>query len=319
MARLKVKVARLTLHGSGNLSVHLERLDGQVLPVFEAGAHIDVFLPGDITRQYSIASPPSQRGRYELCVKNETASRGGSRFVHDELSLGDELDISEPRNLFSLKPAEHYVLIAAGIGITPLLSMAADLQEKNSSFSLHYYTKNAAQTAFLEYLQTAFSSDRINLRHSDDGNSPRNCLPDDLEQPMPETLLYLCGPQPFMTHMTEQAMRRGWGSHQMHREAFSTNGFAPQEEDQPFEVQLVSSGDVFQVEVGESIAQVLCNAGLDVPLSCEQGICGACLTGVLQGTPCHRDSVLSESEKAMNNQITLCCSRSLSERLVLDL
>lgn len=317
MSRLTVKVAELTAQGSGNLGIRLVPLPGEALPAFAAGAHIDVFLPGDMIRQYSIASAPSQRDHFELCVKKEPDSRGGSRFVHERLAVGDELSISAPRNLFAIEPADRYLLIAAGIGITPLMSMAAALKEQQHSFALHYYTRTRGEAAYAERLETQLATGQVQLHHSDQGRSPRQHVPDDLMRPNPGTQLYLCGPEAFMRHMTERALSLGWLPAQIHQEAFAPVAATPAGD--AFEVQVNSTGQVVAVHAEQSIAQALMAAGVEVAVSCEQGFCGACLTPVLQGTPCHRDSVLSDGEKAMNDQMALCCSRSRSGRLVLGI
>lgn len=320
MNRLNVKVTQLTPQGLGNLGIRLESLHGEALPTFSAGSHVDVFIPGGLVRQYSIASAPSRLDHYELCVKKDSASRGGSRFLHESLVVGDTLEISLPRNLFALQPARHHVLVAAGIGITPLLSMAEALSEQGLSFSLHYYSRTPAEAAYTERLQALGGL----LHHSDQGRSPRHHLPEDFQHPDARTRLYLCGPDAFMQHMTERAIGLGWEAAQIHREAFSARPFANEPgtdgaADGAFDVQLRSSGQIVPVAADQSIAQALQAARIEIPLSCEQGFCGACLTGVLEGTPCHRDSVLSDEEKSLNQQIALCCSRSVSQRLVLDL
>lgn len=318
MNRLTVTVAALAAEGAGNLAIRLEPLPGQALPAFAAGAHIDVFLPGALTRQYSIASAPSRLDHYELCVKREPESRGGSRFIHQALAVGAQLHISSPRNLFALQPADHHVLVAAGIGITPLLSMASALKEQQQSFSLHYYTRTRTEAAYAERLETQFGAERVHLQHSDQGRSPRRHLPDDLLQPGPNAHLYLCGPEAFMRHMTERAQELGWPTTHIHQEAFAPMAAQTAVGD-AFEVQVNSTGQVVQVPTELSIAQALMAAGVEVAVSCEQGFCGACLTRVVTGTPCHRDSVLSDGEKALNDQMALCCSRSRSGRLVLGI
>jgi len=316
MSRLKVKVQQRSEQGTANVGIRLVAVDGALLPDFEAGAHVDIFLPGGLVRQYSIASSPAQPDHYQLCIKLEPASRGGSEFIHRQLREGDELEISAPRNLFALQEGQHHVLIAAGIGITPLLSMAEALHCRGRSFALHYYTRTAADVAFGERLRGHFAGAAVHFHHSSDGRSPREYLPAELAVPQPGTQLYLCGPSAFMSHLVERATAMGWAPEVIHREAF---GATPLTEGEAFEVQLNSTGAVYNVPASHSIAQVLMEAGVEVPLSCEQGICGACVTGVLEGQPLHLDSVLSDGEQAGNRLMTVCCSRSRSARLVLDL
>ena len=319
MTRLRVKVAQRSAQGNANLALRLEPLAGEQLPTFTAGAHVDVFLPGGLIRQYSIASAPHQADHYELCIKLQAQSRGGSRFIHRQLAEGDELQISWPRNLFALQAAEHHILMAAGIGITPLLSMAQALFSKNTSFALHYYTRTRDDAAFYQRLTEEFPGADIHLHHSDEGCSPREHVPDDIRSVRPGAQLYLCGPLAFMQRAQEQASQFGWAATDIHQEAFAAAPTTVMADDDVFEVQVNSTGAVFAVPPTQSIAQVLMAAGVDVPLSCEQGICGACLTGVIAGQPRHLDMVLSEEEQAQGTQMALCCSRSRSPRLVLDM
>lgn len=318
MSRLKVKVQQRSEQGTANVGIRLVALDGALLPSFEAGAHVDIFLPGGLVRQYSIASSPTQPDHYQLCIKLEPCSRGGSSFIHSQLQEGDELEISTPRNLFALREGRRHVLIAAGIGITPLLSMAEALHSRGEAFALHYYTRHAADVAFGERLRGHLTG-AVHFHHSSEGRSPRDHLPEELAAPQAGTQLYLCGPSAFMSDLQQRATALGWAPEVIHKEAFSAGELPALTEGEAFEVQLGSTGAVYNVAPAQSIAQALMEAGVEVPLSCEQGICGACVTGVLDGQPLHLDSVLSAAEQAGNRVMTLCCSRSRSARLVLDL
>ncbi|MEA5126226.1 PDR/VanB family oxidoreductase [Xanthomonas floridensis] len=319
MSLHEVRVADVVDQGHRQRAIRLEPV-GAELPAFEAGAHVDLHLPDGLIRQYSIASAPHVRDHYVLCVKLADASRGGSRHLCEQLSPGDRLQISSPRNLFPLHPGERHVLLAAGIGITPLLSMAEALEARGELFVLHYYARRHADVAFVQRLQQGFTHGQVHVHLSDGGQSPRVHVPEALVQAGVHDQLYLCGPAAFMDHFTQLARTQGWADAQLHREHFAAadTGLA-HDADSPFEVELATSGRVLQVPADCSIASALLDAGIEVPLSCEQGMCGACLTGVIAGVPDHRDSVLSEAERASNTQITLCCSRSRSPRLVLDL
>ena len=315
MALLEVLVADATEQGAGNRALRLEPLTG-TLPPFQAGAHVDVHLPGGLVRQYSIASAPAARDHYLLCVKREADSRGGSRHIHEQLGPGHRLWISTPRNLFELQAEGPHLLLAAGIGITPLLSMARALDAQGQPFVLHYYVHDRARAAFAGELQAGFAHGRVELHASTEGTSARRHVPAELDTPRGH--LYLCGPAAFMDRFATLAAAHGWDSGQVHREHFAGVA-ATLADDEAFEVELASTGLVVEVAADTTIAQALEAAGFPLPVSCEQGICGACVTGVRAGIPDHRDCVLSEQEHAANTCITPCCSRSRSPRLVLEL
>ncbi|TBU96870.1 xanthine hydroxylase reductase [Stutzerimonas kirkiae] len=312
-----VTITETRPEGLGNQALRLEPTGGELQP-FEAGAHVDVHLPNGLVRQYSIASAPHRRDHYLLCVKHEAQSRGGSQYVCEALQVGTELRISAPRNLFPLHAGETQVLVGAGIGLTPLLAMAESLECDGRPFVLHHYSRAREQVPFLERLLRGFSHGRVYLHHSRDGASPRQHIPREISAPPPGGQLYLCGPEAFMQRFGELALEHGWAAASVHREAFGgTLAEPPAEGDEAFEVLLASSGRLIRVEADRSIAAALLEAGVDVPLSCEMGICGACTVEVLEGTPEHRDSVLSEQERT--GHMTLCCSRSRSARLTLNL
>ena len=247
----------------------------------------------------------------------DPASRGGSEAVHT-LTEGAELQISEPRNLFPLvHEAKRSLLFAGGIGITPILCMAERLAHMGADFELHYCARSSDRAAFVDRLHQAPFSNRVHL-HFDDGKGgdPLDAAAV-LAAPEQGTHLYVCGPGGFMEHILGTAKAQGWAEANLHREYFSAAP-AAQADDGSFEVQLSSSGQVLQVPADQSVAQVLEAAGVIVPLSCEQGICGTCLTRVLEGEPDHRDLFMTEEEQAANDQFTPCCSRAKSARLVLD-
>jgi vanillate O-demethylase ferredoxin subunit len=321
MTTIPVVVDALMAQGRGSLAVRLVAQDEQALPAFEAGAHIDLHLGRGLIRQYSIASPPHERAHYLLCVKKESASRGGSAHVHERLRVGDALQISLPRNLFALQPAEHQVLLAGGIGITPLLSMAEALDQSMTSFELHYYVQSRRDAAFAKRLASGFAHGRVHLHCSVDGDSCRKGLPAGVQVPAKGTRLYLCGPEGFMQHVVDAALAAGWDQDKIHREAFAApSAVAPVAGAAAFQVELASSRRVFDIPADRSIASILVDAGVNVPLSCEMGICGACLTPVIDGVVDHRDSVQSDAERAAPlQQIALCCSRSHSAMITIDL
>ncbi|WP_241609569.1 PDR/VanB family oxidoreductase [Rosenbergiella australiborealis] len=322
MEQLSVIVESLCLQGTGNLAVSLQRpTPGEPLPEWQAGAHIDVHLAPGLIRQYSLTGSDEDRHRYHICVALDAASRGGSRYIHQQLRPGDRLTISPPRNLFALQPAKRVVLIAAGIGITPLYAMALQLEKQGIAFTLHYYCRRAEQAAYRQALSGDWHYGRCHLWYSDKGNSPRQHIAADVTEPQDDTLIYLCGPEGFMQHQQAVALAYGWPAQAIYTEAFKPAALTEQSGDKgSFMITLASTGQQWPVAPSQTIAEVLIEQGVSVPLSCEMGMCGACLTGVTAGVVDHRDTVQSEEEKtAARQQIALCCSRSHSDVLVLDL
>lgn len=322
MEQLSVIVESLCLQGTGNLAVSfVPDSPNTLLPAWQAGAHIDVHLAPGLIRQYSLTGSSNDRRRYEICVAHDAASRGGSRYVHQQLRPGDRVTLSTPRNLFALQPAKRVLLIAAGIGITPLYAMALTLEQQGVAFTLHYYCRHAPQAAYQSVLAAPWQHGQCHLWLSEEGNSPRQHLAPELMEPESDTLIYLCGPEAFMQHQREAALAKGWSAEAIYTEAFKPTVTTRESgDDETFIITLASTGQQWPVSAEQSIAQVLLEQGVSVPLSCEMGMCGACLTNVISGEVDHRDTVQSEQEKGgSQQQIALCCSRSRSEVLVLDL
>ncbi|MBV7485460.1 PDR/VanB family oxidoreductase [Bordetella sp. BOR01] len=292
---------------------------GADLPAFTAGAHIDVHV-GGVVRQYSLCNPPSDRHRYRIAVLREPQSRGGSRALHDTVAEGDMLRISAPRNHFPLAPqAGHSLLLAGGIGITPLLSMMAYLAGRRDSYTLHYCTRSLARTAFRPWLQAPGQRGSV-VFHCDEDPAQRLDLERILDTAPADTHLYACGPGGFMAHVLETARSRDWPIDRLHYEYFSASpAAAATSADRPFQIRIASTGAQYDVGAEESALEALVRHGVDIPMSCGQGICGTCLTGVLAGQPEHRDQCLTPDEQARNDRFTPCCSRALSPLLVLDL
>jgi len=300
-------------------SFELAAADGQPLPPCEPGAHIDVHLEGGLVRQYSLCPPPGAAGRYLIGVLREPASRGGSVAMHG-LQAGQRLRISAPRNQFPLVAgARRSLLFAGGIGITPLLAMAEHLAGQGADFALHYSTRSAQRTAFAERLRSGPVGGRAQLHHDDGPAAQRLDLDGALGLVQVGTHVYVCGPAGFMEWVLSGARARGWPEAQLHKEYFAAPAAPAGAADGAFEVLLARRGTVFTVPAGRSVIEVLASHGVEVPVSCEQGICGTCLTPVIDGTPDHRDVYLTDAEHARNDCFTPCCSRALSARLVLDL
>jgi len=290
--------------------------DGAPLPAFTAGAHIDVALPNGAIRQYSLCNDPAERGSYALGILLEPEGRGGSRCAHESLVVGSHVRVGRPRNLFALVPARHSILLAGGIGITPMLAMAAQLTREDRSFELHYCGRSASRMAFRDRMAASAYSGRVHL-HADDG-APEQRFDAASMLPAPDagTHAYVCGPRGFMDHVIATLVAKGWAEENVHFECFSAplNDAATAGE---FEVQVGAGGPVIPVPADQSVAEALTRAGIEIPLSCEQGICGTCAIRVLDGEPDHRDMFFTEAEKAANDRFTPCCSRSHSPRLVI--
>ncbi len=291
----------------------LASLEGKPLPAYEPGAHIDVHLPNGIIRQYSLLEPEPQPHRYTIGVKRDPASRGGSRYVHDELRVGKTLKISAPRNNFPLvEDASEIILFAGGIGITPIWCMVQRLEQLGRSWKLFYACRSRSDMAFLHALESMASSEF----HFDDEAGGKFLDVTGIVAAAPKDAhLYCCGPTPMLKAF--EAATADWPRDHIHIEYFTpkrapakTGGFV---------VELARSGREFVIPEGKSILQVLLDAGVDVDYSCELGICGACEQRVISGTPEHRDAILTEEEQASNTKVMICCAGCKSERLVLDL
>ncbi|MCE0491064.1 PDR/VanB family oxidoreductase [Pantoea sp. Mb-10] len=307
--------------GRHNLSVRLVAENFAPLPVWQPGAHIDVHLRAGLVRQYSLTGSNRDQQAYHICIARDAQSRGGSRYVHDTLRPGQRLKISPPRNLFPLVSAESVTLLAAGIGITPLYAMADALDAAGTPFVLHYFVKQRGDEAFLPELSRYMAQGQCKIWYSSEGNSPRSALPAAVLSHEPDRHLYVCGPAGFMQQVTQQALTYNWPAEAIHTEAFKPVQAAPiLGEEGAFTVTLARSGRQCTVPAGQTIARVLQDNGIAVTLSCEMGMCGACLTRVTAGEIDHRDTVQSAAEKSGAEQhIALCCSRSKTPELVLDL
>jgi vanillate O-demethylase ferredoxin subunit len=318
MTQIAVKVRRRAQEALDIVSLELVRPDGSALPGFSAGSHIDVQLPGGLTRQYSLCNDAAEQHRYRIAVLRDPATRGGSAAVHDAVREGDTLLISEPRNHFPLVHAQRTLLFAGGIGVTPLLCMAQRLAAIGADFTLHYCTRSRDRTAFADEIATSAWRDRAQF-HFDDGEAAQKLqLEQVLAQPQAGMHLYVCGPTGFISWVVDTAQRLGWPKDQVHLEYFAA---APQDTggDRAFQVQIASSGAVYKVPAGQTVVHALQAHGIEILTSCEQGVCGTCITRVLRGECDHRDLYFTDEEKARHDQFTPCCSRAKSELLVLDL
>ncbi|SIT46494.1 Vanillate O-demethylase oxidoreductase [Paraburkholderia ribeironis] len=316
---LTVRVARRRIEAEDVVSFEFASLDGRELPAFDAGAHIDVHVPGGLVRQYSLCNSPADRLRYQIAVLRDGQSRGGSAGMHEALREGDEIRISAPRNQFPLAHGHvKHLLLAGGIGLTPLLCMAEHLCWAGAAFEMHYCARSRTRAAFLERIASSPWAGQVQY-HFDDGDAAQRLdLHALLAQPQPDAHLYVCGPQGFMNAVLDTARSLGWPECQLHYEFFAAAQLDTGD-DAAFEVRLARSGRIVSIPAQRTVTQALADAGVDVPVSCEQGICGTCVTRVIDGEPDHRDLYLSPEEQARNDQFLPCCSRAKSSMLVLDL
>lgn len=291
---------------------------GKPLPAFRAGAHVDVQLPGGLVRQYSLCGDPRDRRTYRVAVLKDPDSRGGSIAVHDALLEGEPVVISTPRNHFPLDASAQYsVLVGGGIGITPMIAMAWELFAAGQNFELHYCARSRTQAALLTDLATVPWTTKVRLYF--DAEDTKLMPQAVLAAAPPCSHLYVCGPSSFMDWVIGVARDAGLASHQVHREYFAAPVHEGTVPDCGFEVVAQASGKSVRVEPGETILEALLGIGIKVQVSCEEGVCGTCMCTVLEGEPDHRDAYMTDEEKQANDQILVCCSRSRSDRLVLDI
>ena len=310
-------MTRVTRATPDVLALELARTDGQPLPPYEAGAHVDVEIEPGLVRQYSLCGDPGDPSRFRIAILRERISRGGSAAIHERLAAGRTLRIGRPRNLFPLhEAASRTHLFAAGIGITPLLAMAYRLHRAGRDFDLHYAARSEETAAFLDELRAGPFSSRVRLHFSNGTPPDRIRLDRDLGPGQAGEHLFVCGPPGFIRFATEGARDLGWADEQIHVERF---GADPITAGAPFTVVAQGSGKSVLVRADQTIIQALAENGIAAATSCMTGVCGTCLTPVIEGLPDHRDLVQTEEEKASNSMIAICCSRSSSARLVLDL
>ena len=316
---LHVKVAMRRELAEGIASYELAPADDVVLPDFKAGAHIDVHIPGGLIRQYSLYELPGEHRRYRISVLRDPQSRGGSVQLLDKVREGDEIAISAPRNHFGLHTGpDRSLLFAGGIGITPILCMAQQLAQEGRPFELHYCGRTMTRMAFVDELRGSSYANQVQIHVDDDPTTQQLDARAAIGAPAADKHLYVCGPTGFMDHVLGTARALGWDEAHLHREYFAA---APVDHaaDGPFELELRKTGRVIRVAADQSAAEALLDAGVPLSLSCEQGVCGTCITRVLEGAPDHRDMYLNEAERARNDCFMPCCSRACTPRLLLDL
>ena len=284
------------------------------LPEFSAGAHITIRVPNGLLRKYSLCNDPAERDRYRVAVKREANGRGGSAELVDRVKAGDELMVAPPVNDFGLpQRAQDFLFIAGGIGITPMMAMIKQVQAQGKRFRLFYCTRSAETTAFVEELSKPEYAGLVTIHHDQGDPSCSLDLKPILAERKNREHLYCCGPRPLMEavrHFTDH-----WSSTAVHFEAFS-EAETHKPDDKPFKVRLAKSGKVIEVPVSKTILEVLREAGLEVPSSCETGTCGTCRTKLLAGEADHRDLVLADHER--KDQIMICVSRARTDEITID-
>jgi ferredoxin-NADP reductase len=311
-ATLRTRLTAIRYAAEGIHLYEFSALDGAALPPFTAGAHVDLHLPNGLVRQYSLCNAPQETHRYVVGIKRDPASRGGSSYVHEQLKVGAVLQLGVPRNHFALhEEAAHSVLIAGGIGVTPIACMAQRLHATGASFEVHYSVRRREEAAFLDVIPSGRLHLHVDAEH---GNAPLPLAAIVARAPA-GAHLYCCGPTPMLDAFEAAAAGRPGGH--VHLERFSAA--APVAAEGGFTVQLARAGRSVFVAKGCTILDTLRQEGVDVQASCEQGICGSCETRVLSGRPDHRDSLLSEDERKSNQVMMVCCSGSKDPVLVLDL
>lgn len=314
---IEVQLKAIVLEADGIASFEFRHPRGEDLPAFAGGAHIDVHIQPGLVRQYSLCNDPRERHRYVVAVQREMTGRGGSRALHDNARVGQLLTISTPRNFFSLSgSARRHLLIAGGIGITPMMAMVSELEARGADYHLHYCTRSPERTAFLERLEPLVRAGKVELHF--DGHDP-SCginFTETLKHCEPGTHLYYCGPRGFME--AAAAACTHWPADAIHVEHFSAPVERPgKDANRPFKIRLVRSKLELMVPADKTIVDVLREHDVFIETSCEEGYCGTCLTRCVDGEPEHRDTVLTEEDR--KEFVLVCCARSKTPELVLDL
>jgi len=322
-APLNLRVAAIREDGRDIRVFELAADDARRLPAWTPGAHVKLSLPGGLERCYSLCNTPGEDSFYRIAVKREAVSRGGSAWLHEQAGVGTQLIVGAPVNAFPLHDSEHSVaLFAAGIGITPIYAMAADLLHRGRAAQLHYFARSVEHAAFLSPLSEPAMAGHCRFSFGLNADEVGVVIAARLTLLPRTTPLYICGPAPFIAQVRDQAAQLGWRDADVHFELFAATtpaSGAPATQEHVFELVLQRSGVRCMVPPGQSIVAAAATAGVAIGTSCGEGFCGSCQTVVLEGIPDHRDSVLTEKECAANRCLMPCVSRCRSERLVLDI
>lgn len=316
-ASQQLRVQRIEWEAEGIFSLALAWPDGADLPAYAPGAHIDLALPNGITRSYSLCGDPADRKCYVVAVGLDAASRGGSAYIHAQLRVGQMLTVSGPRNHFPLvQDAPMVVLIAGGIGITPLFCMARQLSQQGRPYAMHYAARNPQRMAFLPGLKALQGA--VHAHFDDTAGGPLDVAAI-FARYAKGTHFYCCGPLPMLAAFETAASAAGVAEDCVHVEYFTAKPQDKAGAESSFTVVLGRSGGEFTIPADKSILDVLTAGGIKIESSCQDGICGTCEVKVLEGMPDHRDSVLTKAEQAAGKSMMVCVSRCQGARLVLDL
>ena len=319
MALIKVKVKKVTQEADGVRSFILAKKGLFKLPPYSPGAHIDVHCGEGVIRQYSLCGLPNDRRHFQIAVRQVDRSRGGSDLMHMEVKEGDWLEIGSPRSNFPLDEGSPYsILIAGGIGITPIIAMADRLHVLGRSFVLHYFTRAADHTAFRDRLARGEYADKVVFHEGLDVALTGSALRVALANTTEGSQVYICGPGPFMD--TAQALAlENLPTEAVNLERFSANPELTDTPTRAFQVRLSRTGITLDVGTEETILDVLELNGVLAPFCCEQGVCGTCVTAIVEGEADHRDSFLSPKQRNSGKLMCICVSRAKGSRVVLDL
>lgn len=311
---LDAVLERKDIAAEGVVRLTLRYPDGELMPAWEPGAHIDLVLRPGLVRQYSLCGDPADRSILQVAVLREEGGRGGSRYVHEQLRDGERLRIRGPRNHFELVDAENYLFIAGGIGITPIVPMVAEAHDRGADWRLVYGGRTRASMAFVDELCARYG-EQVGVRPQDEtGLLDLDSL---LADPQPRTVVYCCGPESLLAAVEQRCAR--WPAGSLYVERFAPSTGANERPRGAFDVELAQSGRTVHVPEDQSILEVVEEAGVPVLSSCQQGTCGTCETAVLGGIVDHRDSVLTSEEQSANDTMMICVSRACSAKLVVDL
>ncbi|MGF9660778.1 PDR/VanB family oxidoreductase [Arthrobacter crystallopoietes] len=315
-ATLELRVESRQDEAEGVVGLWLTDAIGRDLPCWSPGAHIELDLGAGLLRQYSLCGPVGDRSRWRICVLREADGRGGSRRVCDELLAGDPVSVRGPRNNFELIPADRYVFIAGGIGITPLLPMIEQAEADGTPWTLTYGGRSLLSMADARRLRELYP-DKVVLWPQDEKGLID--LPGILRSAGDKSLLYCCGPEPLLRALESARQAAGLAASRVRIERFAPKQIEEPIRDAAFEVEFAKSGITIDVGPGVSIMEAARSAGVPVLFSCAEGTCGTCETEIISGKACHRDSVLTQEEQDANESMMICVSRAAGPHLVLDL